>query len=101
MEPVTLWRCSRCQLMWVEGSEAIPGRCAACWREHSIPQGPVILMGRDVKVRVVREYGVAAGLLDRKVRRGLEKLRLGWCPCGFMVPTMCDKCNVITEELTT
>lgn len=53
----------------------------------------VTVMGRDVRVRVIREYGLEAGLLDSKVRRGLERLDLGHCPHNLITPAICPECN--------
>jgi len=89
---VTLYRCARCGLRWVPEGDEIPGKCVRCWFRAMIPT-EVTVMGRDVRVRVIREYGLETGLLDPKVRRGLERLDLGICEHGWITPHLCPSCN--------
>ena len=49
-------------------------------------------MGRDVRPRVIREYGIETGLLDYRVRRGMDKLRLGICEHGYLTSAICPNC---------
>lgn len=94
MDTVDLYDCSRCHLQWVAGSEPIPGTCPGCRLHHSIPKGDVLVAGVDVKVGLVRDYGLRDGLLDPQVRRGLDVLRLGdLCPHGFLTAIICRECN--------
>lgn len=86
----TLWRCARCSLLF--GHEGIPETCPACLRRSSIP--PTILVaGRDMREFVVREYGRREGLLDPQVRKGLDKLKAGICPHGWITSAICTSCN--------
>lgn len=93
MDTVDLYECSRCHLLWVDGSEAIPGVCPSCRLHHSVPKGEVIVAGRDVRVNVVRDYGLRECLLDPQVRRGLDVLELGHCRHGFIASILCRDCN--------
>jgi hypothetical protein len=51
------------------------------------------VMGRDVTVRVLREYGLEAGMGDPRVRKGLENLDLGFCEHGWITPLICPECT--------
>lgn len=93
MATVDLYECDRCGLEWVPKTEMVPGRCPACRIEHSIPQGPIYIGRRDVKVDVVRMYGLRSGLLDERVRRGMDDLWIGWCPHGFISSHICNDCK--------
>jgi hypothetical protein len=91
---VDLLRCEKCSLTWVQGTEPIPGACPACSREYTVPRGPVLVAGIQVPVKSVMAYGSIEGLLDFRVRRGLEVLRLGnRCEHGWMSTHLCPTCN--------
>ena len=92
MEPVTLLRCGRCGLQWVQDTEMIPGWCPSCHRSSGIPT-EVTVMGRDVRVRLIREYGLRVGLCDPKVRKRLANLDLGYCKHGYITPAICPDCR--------
>ena len=94
--PVDLWRCSRCGLEWVDGTEIIPGHCPACWRETGM-EIPIIVAGRDMTVRVIREYGLREGLGDSKVRRGVAAVVLGICEHGMITSFICNDCCNASE----
>lgn len=92
MTTVDLLRCNRCGLKFVMESDEIPFKCPRCWGHSGIPS-EVIVMGRDVRVRYLREYGLEAGLADPKVRRGLEGLNLGHCEHGYISRAICPLCK--------
>jgi len=85
----TLYRCTRCKLLF--GAEGIPEACPACLRRSSVPPR-IVVAGRDVREFVVREYGRREGLLDPEVRKGLDGLRLGQCPHGWLTSAICQEC---------
>lgn len=91
MPAVDLWECSRCLLRWVESG--LPDNCPSCRQQHSIPQGPIIVAGRDVREGVVRSYGLKEGMASKDVRRGLDRLNLGLCEHGYMLGLMCRDCT--------
>lgn len=86
-----LWLCSRCHLQFVW--DGIPGECPKCKRQSQVTKDPIILAGRDVKVAALKLYGVATGLLDKEIRRGMESLDLGErCPHGMIADVLCSDC---------
>lgn len=87
-----LYRCSRCRLRFVPDTDEMPDKCPRCWRDNAMP-GQVVVMGRDVTVEVLREYGLEAGLVDRRVRKGLGSLDLGQCRHGYLTSAICSECN--------
>ena len=93
MQTVDLFRCSLCGLVFVaDEGDAIPGFCPRFWRGHTIPP-EIKVMGRDVRVRVIREYGLETGLLDKQVRRGVQNMDLGICEHGFLCTAICPDCK--------
>lgn len=95
MRTVDLYRCERCKLEWVKGSDRIEGRCPACWTHHGAPLAPVVISGRRVQVDVVHAYGSDYGLLDARVRKGLGVLNLGdHCEHGYMTTLICPECKI-------
>lgn len=94
MDAVDLLRCEKCGLTFVKDSEMIPGTCPACNREYTVPRGPVVVAGIQVPVKSVMAYGSVNGLLDFRVRRGLDVLKLGGrCPHGRITYHLCPTCN--------
>jgi DNA-directed RNA polymerase subunit RPC12/RpoP len=86
----TLYRCERCGLRWVE--EKHPNECPRCRRNHAIPPR-IIVAGRNVTVEVERRYGLDVGLMDPRVRSGLEKaLFHNCCPHGYLTSAICPDC---------
>ncbi len=93
MDPVDLFLCARCRLMFVIGTEGVPGRCPSCRRKFDIPRAPVYVAGRAVPVNQVWS-DAAVGLMDQSVRRGLDVLSLGErCEHGFISYRLCTACN--------
>ena len=84
MRRVNLWKCGHCGLVWVRRSKVLDGYCPQCRRFHTIPKKAVQVAGMQVSVRSVMEYASVRGLLDMKVRRGLEILTLGYCEHGYI-----------------
>ena len=89
---LTLWLCDRCKLLWA--NDSIPESCPSCLRRSRIPT-KILVAGRDVTEFVIRDYGKREGLLDPEVRRGLDRLRLGHCPHGWITSEICTECNRI------
>jgi hypothetical protein len=94
MRRVDLWKCAHCGLVWVRDTELIPGFCPGCRYHHTVPKKDVQVAGQKISVKTVMEYGSVRGLLDFKVRRGLEILNLGYCEHGFIAASLCEEgCN--------
>jgi len=93
---VDLFQCSRCKVVWADTDGTVPFKCPRCWQWSGLAP-EMVVMGRDVRVRVIREYGLEAGLLDPKVRRGLERLDLGQCEHGYLTPHICPECCNISS----
>lgn len=75
--------------MWVDEQKHECPRCRAHW---SVPQKPVIVAGFEVEVKAVVLHGAEIGLLDKRVRKGLDKLSLGErCACGYITYRICPK----------
>lgn len=85
-----LWQCARCHLLWVDPS-SIPTECPRCARKVMIPSS-IMVAGRDVRVKVVKDYGLRKGLMDPEVRKGLAKIPLDICPHGFVTSAICPEC---------
>lgn len=92
MELVSIFRCSRCLVQWVQEGDQIPEACPKCSLSSYLPK-EIKVMGRDVRVRVIREYGLEAGLCDKRVRAGLDTLDLGHCEHGMITPLICPSCK--------
>lgn len=94
MRRVDLWKCGHCGLVWVRDSEIVDGYCPQCRRFHTIPKKAIQVAGMQVSVRSVMEYASVRGLLDIKVRRGLDILNLGYCEHGYIAASLCEEgCN--------
>lgn len=95
MNPNTFdfYRCSRCGLVWAAEPGVIPKWCPDCRHWHSIPKEPIVLMGRDVTVMVMRDYGLNTGLLNPATTRRLSTLKLFNCTHGWIEASMCDECG--------
>ena len=71
-------------------------RCRAHW---SVPQKPVIVAGFEVEVKAVTLHGAEIGLLDKRVRKGLDKLSLGErCEHGLMTFRICPSCYLTRKH---
>jgi hypothetical protein len=89
VDAVTLLQCQKCYLLWVDEGKAECPRCRAHW---SVPQKPVVVAGFEVEVKAVVLHGAEIGLLDPKVRKGLDTLYLGErCSCGYLTYRICPK----------
>lgn len=94
METVTLCRCTRCHLQWVEEAR-FKDFCPFCMRRFSVPRSAVVA-GVEVQVEAVVLRGDDMGLHDPDVVRGLDKLALGMrCEHGYIAPFICPSCNNI------
>ena len=91
MRTVTLTRCAQCHLEWInEGEE----RCPRCRAHTAVPRGPVIVSGEQVEVTAVTLHGEEVGLLDKRVRRGLDILNLlERCPHSYITWRICPTCK--------
>lgn len=88
MEAVTLLKCSRCGLRWVE--EPDQQRCPKCERYH---RKSAVVAGVEVQVARTEVFGGDEGLQDAQVRRGLDRLVLpGRCPHGMITSRICGDC---------
>ena len=93
MEPVTLFRCARCRLEWVRSSEKVPGFCPQCRKSYSVPT-EIVIAGHAVEVTRVFDYGSDEGICDKRVRHGLDVLKLGdRCSHGWISYLLCPTCN--------
>ena len=92
MEPVELWHCVRCHLIWVPDDEKV---CPRCRLNHTVPTHPVEVAGVSVPVKSIHDFGLREGLLDADVRRGLDVLQLGLrCEHGYIAAFLCSNgCN--------
>ena len=96
---VDLWECSCCGLLWV--ADEMPAKCPACRLRYSVPRGPIMAAGRDIRVSIVRDYGRRVGMLNDNVRRIVAKLQLlDACPCGWNTVALCPKCSQLPGYLT-
>lgn len=92
MDSVDLLQCSRCRLLFVKGSEAIPGYCPQCRKDFSVPT-EILVAGQNIPVTRVLELGSRISLCDKDVRRGLDTLKLGSrCEHGWITELLCPEC---------
>jgi hypothetical protein len=94
MDPVNLWRCERCGLTWVAGTERIEGVCGQCRQQHSTPQADVVLAGKNVPVLALMSHGIREAIGVRLVARGLDRLDLAdRCGHGYISASLCFECQ--------
>ena len=90
MDAVSLRRCVRCGLQWVDDRKFV--NCPSC-RRYSQAGGVTVVAGYVVEVKEVVLHGSDMGLIDPMVRRSLDILLLGErCPHGYLTWRMCDEC---------
>jgi hypothetical protein len=87
---MTIWKCAWCGLKWL--NEKLPLYCPSCEHEHSIPKGPIVLWGQDIKDYIERDYGARLAIADKHVLKGLAAVSMGTrCPHGFVHLSLCNK----------
>jgi hypothetical protein len=93
---VTLHRCERCELLFVKGDR---DRCPSCRWYSRVPTEPVVMAGYDVEVKEVVLHGSEIGMLDKRVRDGMNRVWM-WNRCrhGYITYHICPLCNKDSRE---
>ena len=91
MPTVTLLKCSKCRLRWVE--EPNIKECPRCSKRFTLPLG-VVVAGVQVEVKRMEWWGGTDGLLDPDVRSGLDTVYLhDRCPHRMISSHICKRCS--------